>query len=505
MPRSAGLLALLAATSLAAGDDDVRAPAVAGQFYPGEATLLEAAVRAFLQDAVPQRSEPPVALVVPHAGYLFSGQIAADGWRQAAGRDYDVVVLLGTAHTVAPFEGAALHPGSAWRTPLGTVPVDHALGAALVAAEPAFRFDAAPHAREHSVEVQVPFVQVALPRASILPVVVGSREPGLSARLGRALARALAGRRALVVASSDLSHYPAYDDARASDRATLAAVAALDPDGLRRALAAEERRGRASLDTAACGAAPVLVALEAARALGATRGVVLSWANSGDGALGERERVVGYGAVALVAGTGPADLRALDDPPAPSPADLQRALDAGEQQALLGLARRAIERFLATRTAPLVRGLPPVLRRPQGVFVTLTKRGELRGCIGHTTADLPVGQAVGAMALQAAFNDPRFPPVRADELGQVEVAVSLLSPLGRVSGPAAIVLGRDGVVIRKQGRSALFLPEVAVEQGWTRDELLDQLCLKAGLPTGAWREGAELLTFRTVVLRERRG
>jgi MFS family permease len=166
-------LALLAAAVVAAGDDTARAPAVAGQFYPAEAPFLEAAVRAFLQDAVAPRPERPVALVLPHAGYLFSGQIAADGYRQASGQAFDVVVILGTPHTVAPFEGAALQPGQGWRTPLGTAVIDHALGEALVAAEPAFRFDAAPHAREHSVEVQVPFVQVALPGARILPAVVG--------------------------------------------------------------------------------------------------------------------------------------------------------------------------------------------------------------------------------------------------------------------------------------------------------------------------------------------
>lgn len=496
-----GLVLLLAAAA-AVGDDAIRAPAVAGQFYPDQAARLEAAVRAFLQDAVPQRAEPPIALVLPHAGYLFSGQIAADGYRQVSGRAFDVVVLLGPPHTVPPFQGAALHPGQGWRTPLGAASVDHALGEALVASEPAFRFDAAPHAREHSLEVQVPFVQVVAPEARILPVVVGSADPALTERLGRALGRVLVGRRALIVASSDLSHYPGYDDARAADRATLAAVASLDAAAVRRTLAAEMRRGRAGLETGACGEAAVLVALEAARVLGASHGLVLSYANSGDGALGDRERVVGYGAVALVAGAEAADTRALEPLAPPDADDSRRALDTGEQRTLLGLARAAIERFLATQTAPLVRGLPRVLRRPQGVFVTLTRRGELRGCIGHTTPDLPLGQAVGAMALQAAFNDPRFPPLQAAELGALEIAVSLLSPLERVSGPDAIVLGRDGVAIRKQGRSALFLPEVALEQRWSKEQLLDQLSLKAGLPAGAWRQGAELLTFRTVVLRE---
>lgn len=476
-----------------------REPVVAGRFYPEDAARLAAAVRGLLADAVAQRGAPPIALVVPHAGYVYSGQIAADGFRQAQGGSYDVVVLLGTNHTAAGFRGVSIYAGPGLRTPLGVAEVDVRLARDLIAADPAFVFDDAVHEQEHSIEVQVPFVQVALPGVKILPAIVASLDPGLCARFAQALARATGGRKVLVVASSDLSHYPAHDDARASDAAVLAAIAALDGPGLRRTIATEMRKGRPNLETCACGEAPILAAIEAAKALGATRGVVLSYANSGDTAVGNAESVVGYGAVALSEGPAGADLSALTREKA-APAGL--SLGTAEKRALLRFARRSIERFLAGGIPPLARDLPPALDRKQGVFVTLRKRGALRGCVGHTGEDVPLGRATGMMALHAAFRDARFAPLAPSELGEIEIEVSVLTPLAQVAGPSAIRIGEDGVALRMAGRFALFLPEVAVENGWDRAALLDNLCAKAGLPEGACRSGAELYTFHSVRFRE---
>ncbi len=476
-----------------------RPPAVAGRFYPADPVQLETAVRAFLRDAKPPRGERPLVIVVPHAGYLFSGQIAADAFRQTMDFDYDVVVILGTNHSTPGLAGVALYDGDAYRTPLGPAEVDKDLVRELIALDPLFKPQADAHAGEHSVEVEVPFVQIALPGVKIVPAIVGSSDPEAFARAGRALARALAGRRSLIVASSDLSHYPAYDDALISDRAVLAAMAGGDPAALQRVMDTQMKAGRPGLSTCACGEAPVSTAMEAARSLGAGHGIVLSYANSGNCMVGERSRVVGYGAVMFAAGTGPADLSALAAGETPSAAELSSA----DGKALLDFARETIRRYLLTTTTPLPRDLPPGLSRPQGVFVTLKKQGELRGCIGHTVADLPLGQVVGSMALQAAFNDPRFSPLEQTELDEITIDVSLLSPLVRVKGPDDVVLGRDGVSFRKDGHTGLFLPEVAVEQGWNREQLMNNLCRKAGLPEASWRKGGELYTFTTTVLHER--
>lgn len=479
-----------------------RDPAVAGRFYPDSAAPLRLAVEAYLRDAVPRKADRPVALIAPHAGYIFSGQIAADAWRQAQGDPVDLVVILGTNHTAPPFAGVAIDPGSGFRTPLGVAETDRAAAEALIAADPDCRFDAGVHAREHSVEVQVPFVQVLFPKAKILPAVVGSADPGLCDRLGRALGAVLRGRKGLVVASSDLSHYPSASDADAVDRRVLEAAARLDPEALRAAIRDGMSRGVPGLSTCACGEAPILAALSAARALGATRGTVVSYANSGDVAVGEPDRVVGYGAVAFGAGPPGADTSALEggeDAPGPG------GFGAADRRALLALARETIRRYLESGTIPLSRGLSARARARRGAFVTLTKGGELRGCIGRMSPGARLDQVVGAMALQAALRDPRFPPVTPEEVPGLRIEISVLTPMRPVAGAGEIVVGRDGVLLSKDGRSAVFLPQVATEQGWGRDEMLDHLCLKAGLPAGSWKSGARFSVFQAEVFREGEG
>jgi AmmeMemoRadiSam system protein B/AmmeMemoRadiSam system protein A len=480
------------------GSGEIREPAVSGQFYPGEARMLRQAIEQFLADSAPPKVADPVALVAPHAGYVFSGQIAADAWRQLQGREIDLVVLLGTNHTTAGFGKIALHPGAGFRTPLGVAPCDREAAEALAAADPDCVFDAAVHAREHSVEVQVPFAQHLFPKAKILPAVVGSSDPAVVERFGAALAKVLQGRKAIVVASSDLSHYPSAKDARAVDRKVLAAMAGFDPADLRAVIDRESSRGIRGLGTCACGEAPVLAAMAAAKAFGATRGVVVSYANSGDVPIGDSDRVVGYGAVVFARDGGGTDTEALREPDIPP----DGALDEGTKRALLAFARETIRRYQENGTVPLARSLPSPALRPQGAFVTLTRKGELRGCIGRMIPDGPLGRTVGAMALQAAFEDPRFPPLSQGELPQLQIEISALTPMKPVAGAQDIVVGRDGVLLSKGGRSAVFLPQVATEQGWTRDEMLDHLSRKAGLPAGSWREGASFSVFQAEVFGE---
>lgn len=514
---AAALLLLVLVPGCARGSADppasagVRPPVVAGKFYPGDAPGLEKAVRAYLADALPPRGETPIAIVAPHAGYIFSGQIAADAWRQAADHPCDLVVILGTNHTVAGFDGVSIFQGEGYRTPLGVAPVDQQVARALLAADPAFTFRPEAHAREHSEEVQVPFAQVLFPRAKIVTAVVGRADPDLTGRFGRALAAAVRGRRALIVASSDLSHYPPYDEAVAADRRTLKAVASLDPARLKAEVEAQERENHPGLETCACGEAPIMAAMAAARALGARRGIVISHANSGDTVVGNPEQAVGYGSVIFTAGAGGADTRALDPPPGTPPAGGRApagtagdgSLTEADRHYLLGLARQTIEQYLTTGTLPLPRTGTAGLRRKAGAFVTLNERGRLRGCIGHMAEDTPLALTVARMALEAALHDTRFEPVRVGELPDIEVEISVLTPFAPVSGPEAIVVGRDGALIEKGGRRAVFLPQVAPEQGWTRDQMLDNLCLKAGLPGDCWHSGTKFYTFQAVVFGEK--
>ena len=498
-------LFLAGACQAGKGGDDVRPPAFAGKFYPESATVLKEAVEKFLVDALPARAGEPLAIVVPHAGYIYSGQIRADGYNQVRKGDYETVVILGTNHTSPGLRKVALYPGAGFRTPLGTAAVDTKTVEALVAASRDCTPDAAPHSREHSVEVQVPFIQLLFPKAKIVPAVVGEADGALYARFGAALAHLLKGRRALVVASSDLSHYPSAADARLVDLKTLALIPSLDPAAFAAATGIQAGRRIPNLSTCACGAAPIMAAMAAARAMGATAGRVVSYANSGDLPMGERDRVVGYGAVVLGSYPEPAGVSSVAPPPAASAADPAggQALSEKDKKALLALARETIARFLTVQTVPLVRGFSPAAMAERGVFVTLRKKGELRGCIGRMTPDRPLALLVGAMALRAAFDDPRFGPVSLPEVAGLEIEISVLTPMQAVPGPDAIVVGRDGVLLTVGERSAVFLPQVAPEQGWNRNEMLDHLSRKAGLPASAWRgAGASFQTFQALVFSE---
>jgi MEMO1 family protein len=482
----------------ALGQAGVREPAVAGQFYPAGAAQLTAAVDGFLADAVAPTGSAPIAIVVPHAGYVYSGQIAADAWKQAAPHAYDTIVLLGTNHTSASLRRVGVLPGQGLRTPLGIVPIDQALIGALLK-DPDIVVDAAAHAREHSIEVQLPFVQRLFPKASVVAAIVPTADRALPARFGKTLARLLAGRRALIVASSDLSHYPSASNASAVDRRTLEAMATLDVDRFRAAAEGQLTRGINELVTCACGEAPIEAAMAAAVALGAVNARVVSYTNSGDLPVGEPDRVVGYGSVVFSSGMHAADTAALDRP-APTPVD--SPLGAADRKSLLSLARATITRFLAGGMLPLARASTPGLERSQGLFVTLRKKGALRGCIGQMTPAGPVRRLTQAMAFAAAFEDTRFEKVRAAEMKDIEIEISLLTPFREVPSATAIVPGRDGVLLRKGSASAVFLPQVATEEHWGRDELLDNLCVKAGLAGGCWRSGARLSTFQAEVFKE---
>jgi AmmeMemoRadiSam system protein B/AmmeMemoRadiSam system protein A len=512
MKKTLVILSLLLALRIAAapparGDAKAgaRKPAVAGQFYPADRAKLSRAVAAYLEDALPPSGERPIAIVSPHAGYVFSGQIAADAYKEAAGFEYETVVILGVNHTTPGFDAISVYPSGGFETPLGVAPVDEDLAARVMAADKRFAFDGRVHEREHSIEVQVPFVQTVFPRAKILPVVVGSQDADLCARFGEALAAAAAGKKILIVASSDLSHYPRYEDAVRVDRETLEAIASLDAAKYQAVTARQMQEPTPNLETCACGEGPTLAAMAAAKKLGANRARIVSYANSGSTLVGDRSQVVGYGAVSFVA-RGRAALPVPATAPEPPGERVATGDDTGfaadQKNALLRFARETLRRYFDTGTLPLPRGYDAALGRKSGAFVTLEENGDLRGCIGHMSEDLPLYQVVGYCALQSAFNDRRFSPLEPDELSSVEIEISVLTPYKRVEGYEVIQIGRDGVVMEKDGRSAVFLPQVAVEQGWTRDEMLEHLSLKAGLPRDAWKKGAVFRTFQAEVFGE---
>jgi len=473
--------------------DSVRQPVFADKFYSADSTKLSNAIKAFLTDAKTPKMDHPVAIIVPHAGYIFAGQIMADGYNQIRNNKYELIVILGTNHTTPGFTGISVYPKGAFGTPIGAAVVDDKAADELMKEDPDVTANLAVHAQEHSIEVQVPFIKYLFPHTKILPIIVGEPDIKMCTKFGKVLAKILQDKKYLIVASSDLSHYPRFDDAITVDNKTLKTIVSLDMDEIRSGMEGELDDNIPQLVTCACGEAPILAAIATAKALGANCASIVSYSNSGYNPVGTSDRVVGYGAVAIGVGKSatPADPDTLVVNPS-------YKLSSSDKAALLKYARKTLEQFFSSATVPLPRGLNSLLKVKRGAFVTLNEHGELRGCIGQMREDRPLCTVVGSMALQAAFNDARFKPLSEQELPQVEIEVSVLTPFTQVNSADEIVLGRDGVIVRKGDKQAVFLPQVATETGWSKDEFLDQLCRKAGLEAGDWKD-AELFTFQADV------
>ncbi|MBC7228739.1 MAG: AmmeMemoRadiSam system protein B [Thermoflexales bacterium] len=460
----------------------VRLPAVAGSWYPADPEELAQMIDGMLEAEGPVDGAP-LALIVPHAGYVYSGPVAAASFRQLRNGEYDVAVIIATDHQAPLSRPVSVWAEGTWETPLGRIPVDADLAQALVRADPRITFDPDAHQGEHPIEIELPFLQQVCPQCRIVPILMGADDEETVRALADALLRALPGRKAVVIASSDLSHYPSREDALKVDGAILAAIETGDPDRVRETVAATMRRGVPGLVTCACGEGPILVAMRVAAGLGADTVSVLRYANSADSPYGDPQQVVGYGAVMF--------WRYV-------PPDLTPA----RREALLALARRTLESHLTDGTIPAYETDDPHLLRPSGAFVTVREDGELRGCIGHLRADTPLYRVVQEMAVAAATEDPRFPPLTREELARVRLEISVLSPFRRLTDPAQIEVGTHGLLILKGGQQGLLLPQVAVEEGWDREAFLEGLCRKAGLPAGCWREGATLYAFTAVVFGE---
>ncbi len=486
-----------------AADGPTRGPAVAGAFYPDDPRALREQVNRFLAGLpAPKDRLPLVALLVPHAGYMYSGQVAAYAYNYLKGTTVDTVVLVGPSHH-GYCRGAALSGAARWRTPLGEVPVDTTLVAALLHANSRFNVDDSVHSQEHSLEVQLPFLQIILSDFKICPLVMTDFSGENCRSIGHTLAEQLKGKRAVLIASSDLAHYPAQVDARKVDKAILQAVETLDPE---KVLAADRKlmsQGTSQLVCTMCGLGPVVAVMVAAKQLGADRAVQLDTANSGDVDPATRGRCVGYAAVAFVRSKPLSDKAA--ERPAPPATSLTASatsaeaeeVNAEQQKQLLILARDTLRKFLDDQEVkPAELPATGILREPRAVFVTLTEGGQLRGCIGSTVAELPLLHAVQSSAIKAAVQDPRFRPVRTSELKDITIEISVLSPMRLVKNANEITVGKHGVMVKQGQRSGLFLPQVAPEQGWDRETMLNELCEhKAGLPRDAWKTGADLYVF----------
>ena len=496
---AAPLLALLVFSPFkhdSSGDQPkVRQAAVAGSFYPADPKVLSAMMDDFLAKVTgPQISEPIIAVVAPHAGYEYSGPVAAYTYAQLKGHKYTRVVVIAPTHYVA-FDYTSVYDGDAYTTPLGQVPIDKEFARRLVKMSSTMQLSDKGHqatsdAPEHSVEVQLPWLQKILGNFELVPIVMGDTSYESSRALGVALAKMLRDdHNTLVLASSDLSHYHPYDDAVKIDHKTLNALQAWDYFSMSRNF---QWRGPGQPGIwEACGGAPIVATMIYAERMGANQARVLKYANSGD-TTGNHSRVVGYSADVFVkADSGKA-------------AETPFSLTEGEKSELLALARKSVE-YVVQERYPYE---PPAstsssLNQERGAFTTLKEAGELRGCIGYTSAVKPLYITVRDTATLAATQDPRFPQVSASELPKLEYEISVMSPLRRVTDVQQIKVSQHGLLMKNGDSEGILLPQVPVEQQWDRQTFLEQTCRKAGMRSDCWQdENTDIFSFTAVVFGE---
>jgi len=456
----------------AAADQGVHACAGAGRWFPAGADELGRLVDSYLAGPKPDLAKPPIALIVPHAGYQFSGPVAGKAYATLKGRAYGRVIILALSHQMY-LRGASVLRVGAYATPLGSIPVDTEARDALLKC-PVVSEQAAAHKTEHSGENQLPMLQRAIGSFKMVEVLVGDMTPEQRAALADAI-RPLVTDGTLLVVSSDFTHYgPNYgylpfrervpDNLKLLNDLALQKILQVDVPGWDAYFA--------QTGDTICGRAGIGLLLKILEPWEDARGTRVAYDTSGQ-ITGDWTNSVTYAAIAF--------WREAE------------GLSPAEQATLLRLARDTVTGFLKTGQPPATDAakyeLTPVLKAPGAAFVTLKNAGQLRGCIGHLIAIGPLYQSVIENACHAC-RDPRFTdnPITEKEAPALSIEISVLAPMRRILDPQKVVVGRDGLVMERGRMRGLLLPQVPAEQGWNLEQFLDGTCRKAGLPPGAWKD-----------------
>ena len=464
----------------------VRPATQANRFYTGNARELSKEVDNLLAlHAGDAQYNNVAAIIVPHAGYYYSGNVAASAYMAIdTAHQYKRIFLLGPSHHEW-LDGASVNTeADYYATPLGNVKVDRETALALTEADSVFRYQPMAHDREHCLEVQLPFLQRQFGVDSvppIVPIIISTNDFRKLKRMAEVLKPYFTGENLFVV-SSDFSHYPSYDDACRVDALTGKAVESGNVEEFIATLQKNADSGIRNLATSACGELAIATMM-----LMLDRGYEvkhLMYQNSGNTEEGDRNRVVGYHSFAILRGDNDGF-----------------SLNADEKQVLKDIALKSIRDSLDGKGITTLQMVShyPILNEKCGAFVSLHKHGRLRGCIGHFGEDTPLYEIVAEMARAAAFEDPRFPALRREELADIDIEISVLTPMRRIQSIDEFELHRHGIYIRKGYRSGTFLPQVADEVNWTKEEFVSHCSQdKAGLGWDGWKD-AELYVYEAIV------
>ena len=468
---------------------------LAGRWYSDDAETLSKQIEGFFQKTDIKSKDNVIALILPHAGYTYSGQTAAFGLK-TIGREYKRIVIIGPGHYVPMEEILSVPRVTHYETPLGRVALDVEFIDKLLEYR-LFQNVPQAHKREHSVQIEVPLLQYSRKDFKIVPIVAGTCSPKTINKAAEVL-KSLIDSETLVIASSDFVHYgsnygyiPFKENApekiKELDMGAYRYIASLDCKGFLR----YKRRTGATI----CGYIPVAILLSMLEK--STEGELVKYATSGE-LTGDFTNSVSYLSVSFT-GEWPSNRQII-------PLSGNEELTDEDKKQLLYLARKSIVYALQNRQIPQASKLgvrvSEAMRDPGAAFVTFKKHHYLRGCIGDIFPRRPLYKSVISNAINAGINDRRFLPVTIAECNDITIEISVLTAPKPIASPNDIRIGIDGVVLHKNGRSAVFLPQVAPEQGWDKETMLRRLSLKAGLTEDAWKEGARFLVFQAVVFGE---
>lgn len=470
-----------------------RQPVVAGTFYPADPEQLAAHCQRYLDqvDKDPLTAKP-FGIIVPHAGYVYSGGVAAHAFQALQGHQYQTIIVLAPSH-VNSFSFASVYSGDYYATPLGKVTVNKQIAEQLTQSAKNIKLatqghSSSPYQRgEHAIEMELPFLQTVLADFSIVPVITGSMQYDILEELGKAMANIATNKDILILVSSDLSHYQPYEECLQTDKRLIAQLRQMDPRAFYQGLTAQHYQ--------ACGGGPITALLVAAQQLDVDQIKILKHATSGDVPQGQKSQVVGYLAAAFYK-----DQVKTEGKPMHNQRSNRELLNKDEQRFVLELARKTVRSVVKGESPPNPIDIPAIIKEKRGAFVTLNKNDQLRGCIGYVQPIKPLYQTILDVAESAALKDPRFPPVNEQELPYISVEVSVLTVPKTITDPEKIEVGEHGIIIKKGFQQGLLLPQVATEYGWDRKTFLEHTCLKAGLPRNAWRaENTEIKIFTAQV------
>jgi len=471
-----------------------REPVVAGQFYPDDEQSLRSQLNNFFSNAKEKQAEGRLqAIIAPHAGYVFSGQVAASAYNQIpSDAEYDNIFIIAPSHRVR-ITGASIYNIGNYETPLGEVKVNRSLASELIEEHDLFSFEKQAHKQEHSLEVQLPFLQHHLKNDfQIVPVVTGPQQPEMTEKMANALEPYFTEENLFIV-SSDFAHYPEYDDAKAVDEATANAIVSNSPEQFLQTIHANSQKNISNLSTSCCGRSGILSLLYLTSGKNDYKIEKIHYMNSGD--LGNRkDRVVGYWALGFYKNSENTKKRS----------NMSFQLNKEEKNTLLQIARNTLEHYLNEGVIPEVdqSEITETLREKTGAFVTLNKKGNLRGCVGRFEPGIPLYEVVQKMAVAAATKDMRFPGVEPEELDNISIEISVLTPMQKIESKDEITLGKDGIYIKKGVNSGTLLPQVAEKTGWSKEEFLGHCAQdKAGIGWDGWKD-ADVYKYQAIVFHE---